>query len=233
MKTKRKVLITGATGSLGKSLTNKFSADDYEVITTSRHARSGSELHFKCDLSDSEELTKFCQEIEGIGIDIIVNNAGINVVKPFLEISRSEIEKSLQINLISPFLLTQAVIPNMITKGWGRIVNIGSILGQISRPGRSNYSSSKSGLAGFTRSIASEFAQAGITCNYVAPGYLDTPLTRNNLSLLEQREIQQRIPINRFGSTDEVSNLVQFLASDEASFITGQTFTIDGGQLAT
>ena len=230
---KRKVLLTGATGSLGAALAKKFIKDKFELVTTSLSPNSESDVHFICDLADPIQLTLLCQEIQKLRIDIVINNAGINVVQPFQEVSRLEIEQSLQINLVAPMLLTQAALPNMLANSWGRVVNVGSILGQISRPGRSNYSTSKAGLAGFTRALSAEFAGRGITSNYVAPGYLESKLTRKNLNQVEIQKILERIPLNRLGSTDEVADLIKFLCSEDASFISGQVMTIDGGQVGT
>jgi len=229
----KKVLITGATGSLGTALTRKFMTDKYELITTSRTPRGDSNRHIICDLEDPTQLANLCSEIRNIGIDIVINNAGINLVKPFDEIDLGALEKTLQINLIAPVLLTQAAIPNMLINNWGRVINVGSILGQISRAGRSTYSISKAGLVGFTKAISAEYAELGITSNCVAPGYLDSELTRKNLSQEEIRIVISAIPARRLGNPDDIGSLVAFLASEDSGFITGQVITSDGGQVST
>ncbi|CAN2230905.1 SDR family NAD(P)-dependent oxidoreductase [Candidatus Planktophila dulcis] len=232
MTKKRKVLITGATGSLGEALARKFSTENYDLITTSRTPRSEPNRHIICDLEEPIQLANLCADIRSIGIDVIINNAGINLVKPFDEIDLGALEKTLQINLIAPVLLTQAAIPNMLANNWGRVINVGSILGQISRAGRSTYSISKAGLVGFTKAISAEYAEHGITSNCVAPGYLDSELTRKNLSQEEIEIVIDDIPAKRLGKTEEISCLVAFLASEDSGFITGQVLTADGGQVS-
>jgi 3-oxoacyl-[acyl-carrier protein] reductase len=233
MTKKRKVLITGATGSLGEALARKFSTENFDLITTSRTPHSAPNRHIICDLEDPTQLANLCAEIRSIGIDVIINNAGINLVKPFDEIDLGELEKTLQINLIAPVLLTQAAIPNMLVNNWGRVINVGSILGQISRAGRSTYSISKAGLVGFTKAISAEYAERGITSNCVAPGYLDSELTRKNLSQEEIKIVISAIPVRRLGNPDDIGSLVAFLASEDSGFITGQVITSDGGQVST
>lgn len=228
----RKALVTGATGSLGKAIVEEFRSQNYEVITTSRKIRSDSNAHITCDLTNPSELMNLCEEIKRLSIDIIVNNAGINVIKPFSELSNFELNETLTVNLLAPVYLTQALLPHMISEGWGRVINVGSILGQISRPGRTSYSISKAGLAGFTRAISAEYAQYGITSNCVAPGYLDSELTRKNLKTQEIKDVTSGIPAGRLGTPEEISSLIAFLASENSSFVTGQTITADGGQIS-
>jgi len=233
MRTKRKVLVTGATGSLGKAIAQKFNTENYELITTSRTARIESDRHIICDLEDPIQVENLCDEVRSLGIDVIINNAGINVVKPFDQMDLGTLEKTLLINLIAPVLMTQAAVPNMLANNWGRVINIGSILGQISRAGRSTYSISKAGLVGFTKAVSAEYAERGITSNCVAPGYLDSELTRKNLSKKEIELVIDAIPAKRLGKTEDISSLVAFLASEDSGFITGQVLTADGGQVAT
>lgn len=228
----KRVLITGATGTLGSAIVQEFLQRDCEVVTTSRTAISGTNQHFICDLEDPMQVAGLCKEVRELSIDIIVNNAGINLVKPFTDIDLGVLEKTLRINLMAPVLLTQAVIPNMVFKNWGRVINIGSILGQISREGRSTYSISKAGLIGFTKAISAEYADCGITSNCVAPGYLDSELTRKNLSKEEIEIVVDAIPAKRLGKPEEIGSLVGFLASEDSGFITGQVLTCDGGQVS-
>jgi 3-oxoacyl-[acyl-carrier protein] reductase len=186
----------------------------------------------KADFSSREGISEFCSEISELEIDVLVNNAGVNNPIPLSNIEFPDIDWAFNINVIAPLNITKTVVPHMIDNNWGRVINIGSILGEISREFRSIYSITKSGLVGMTRAHSAEFAKFGVLVNCVAPGYLDTDLTRKNLGPLGMQEISKQIPVGHLGSPRDIAEIVSYLASESSSFITGQVFTVDGGFLA-
>jgi NAD(P)-dependent dehydrogenase (short-subunit alcohol dehydrogenase family) len=227
------VLVTGGTRGIGLSCVEKLILDGYKVFYTGRTGSVGTSGEFlKADFSSRENIYKFCDQISDLEIDILINNAGVNNPKALSEIGINDIDWAFNINLIAPLLISQAVIPNMAENHWGRVINIGSILGEISREHRSIYSITKSGLIGMTKALSAEFAKSGVLVNCVAPGYLDTDLTRKNLGIVAMQELASKIPVGHLGNPKDIAQIVSFLASDASSFISGQVFTVDGGYLA-
>ncbi len=161
-------------------------------------------------------------------IDILVNNAGINRDQLLVKMTDEDWDRVINIDLKSVFLCTRAVLRSMIKQRWGRIISISSIVGLIGNAGQANYASAKAGIIGFTRSIAREVASRGVTVNALAPGFIDTEMTQK-LPENQRQELISRIPSGRLGSPEDVASAVCFLASNEASYITGQVLTIDGG----
>ena len=159
----------------------------------------------------------------------MINNAGFNINKSFAEIDLNVFKEIQQVNLLAPFLLSQAAVVGMEKRGWGRIVSISSIFGKISKAGRGAYSASKFGLDGLTVSLSAEYSSKGIMANCVAPGFFDTSLTRKMLSSEEIIELVSNVPIARLGEVNEIANLVLWLSSAENTFTTGQNIAIDGG----
>jgi len=162
------------------------------------------------------------------GIDILVNNAGIREDELFVRMTDEKWDKVIQVNLYSTYYVTKAVVPYMLKKKWGRIINVTSLGPFVGSPGQTNYTASKMALVGFTHSLARELAPKGITANLIAPGLIDTDFTRD----LQERFVDiviKAIPIGRFGKPSEVAGAVVFLASEEASYITGNTLHINGG----
>ena len=155
----------------------------------------------------------------------------MNNPKPLSDIEFPDIDWAFNINLIAPLKITKTVVPHMINNNWGRVINIGSILGEISREFRSVYSITKSGLVGMTKAHSAEFAKSGVLVNCVAPGYLDTDLTRKNLGPQGILEISKQIPVGHLGNPSDIAEIVSFLASESSAFITGQVLTVDGGYL--
>lgn len=228
----RKALVTGGTRGIGLSCVQNLTKHGFDVYYTGRSAPVDSFSRFlKADFSTREGISDFCSKISEIEIDVLVNNAGVNNPKPLSEIDFPDIDWAFNINLIAPLNITKTVVPHMIQNKWGRVINIGSILGEISREFRSIYSITKSGLVGMTRAHSAEFAKFGVLVNCVAPGYLDTDLTRKNLGPLGMQEISKQIPVGHFGSPKDIAEIVCYLASESSSFITGQVFTVDGGYL--
>jgi 3-oxoacyl-[acyl-carrier protein] reductase len=229
----RKALVTGGTRGIGLSCVEILTKRGFDVYYTGRSEPVDSFGGFlKADFSTRGGISDFCSKISEIKIDVLVNNAGVNNPKPLSEIDFPDIDWAFNINLIAPLNITKTVVPHMIDNNWGRVINIGSILGEISREFRSIYSITKSGLVGMTRAHSAEFAKFGVLVNCVAPGYLDTDLTRKNLGPLGMQEISKQIPVGHLGSPRDIAEIVSYLASESSSFITGQVFTVDGGFLA-
>jgi len=160
---------------------------------------------------------------------ILVNNAGITGFSPFLDITQNALERIYRINLIGPFILTQAAIPDMLAAGWGRIVNISSSSAQTGAKGMAHYSSSKGGIIALTKSLALEFADRGITVNNIPPGFIDTPMTRS--SPIDIDAIAAASPMKRAGQPEDIAAACAFLASEDAGYITGQTIGVNGGRV--
>jgi 3-oxoacyl-[acyl-carrier protein] reductase len=211
--------VTGGSRGLGKAITARLRSDKIEVVSPSRD---------ELDLSSNDSISIYMKGINQ-SIDILINNAGINVLGRADEFQDQDLEQTLQINLIAPMKIARALIPNMKKKRFGRIVNISSIWSLVSKPGRVTYTASKAALNGFTRNFAVELAQYNILVNAVAPGYANTELTRQNNSPDEIAAIEKMIPIKRLAEPEEIAELVNFLISQKNSYITGQVITIDGG----
>jgi 3-oxoacyl-[acyl-carrier protein] reductase len=226
------VLITGGTRGIGLSCVNKLSKEGYKVFYTGRAEQGGNSGDFlQADFTTRENIIEFCDRISDLRFDVLINNAGVNNPMPLSNIEFSDIDWAFNVNLIAPILISKTVIPNMVKNKWGRVINMGSILGEISRENRSVYSITKSGLVGMTKALSAEFARFGVLVNCVAPGYLDTDLTRKNLGLVAMQELASQIPVGRLGNPKDIADIVSFLASDSSSFISGQVFTVDGGFL--
>ncbi len=233
-------LITGATRGIGKSNADNFLKARAQVILTGTKQDVIEKLvvenenpHIKwllADFSTQEGIDSFIHELKTIdSVDICVNNAGINIIKPFGEYSEDEYQCLLSVNLTGPFMLLRHILPGMKRRGFGRIVNIASIWSHITKPGRSLYTTSKTGLVGFTRSVAVEYASSNILVNAVSPGFTLTELTEQSLSVDEMKVISEQIPVQRFANPDEIAKTVLFLCSDLNTYITGQNIIIDGG----
>lgn len=233
-------LITGATRGIGKAISNNFIKAGAKVILTGTknseidllNSENENEaiMWVKADFSTQEGIIVFLDKLKNMGsIDICINNAGINIIKPVNEVSKDEYERLISVNLSAPFSIIQHLIPNMKKRGFGRIVNIASIWSQISKPSRSLYTTSKTGLIGLTRSMAVEFASANILINAISPGFTKTELTEQSLPKNEMKQLSNQIPIRRFAVPHEIANTALFLCSDLNSYITGQNIVMDGG----
>jgi 3-oxoacyl-[acyl-carrier protein] reductase len=180
-------------------------------------------------LNNKSEIDLLVFIIKHERINTLVNNAGINIINNFLDIRLEDFEEVHNVNVVAPMRLSQSVIPHMVEQGWGRVVNISSVWGKISKQGRASYSASKFGIDGLTLAMANEFASQGILCNCVAPGFIDTEMTWNNLGVEGVNKMLETVPIKRLAKVEEVANLVFMLGSENNTYISGQNIAIDGG----
>ncbi|MXV74661.1 SDR family oxidoreductase [Candidatus Poribacteria bacterium] len=237
------VLVTGASRGLGRIIAKAFAAEGAFVgigyhrfdkgaeQTLAEIRRVGGDAALvKADVSDAEAVDRAIKAflVQRDGIDVLVNNAAIVDDKPFALMSAESWTAILETNLGGVFNCSRAVVRSMMAKGKGAIVNIGSIAGHIASPGQANYAAAKGGIIALTRTLAAELAPKGIRVNTVVPGLLTEGMAqRMNRHLAEERRIH--IPLARFGNPEEVAHAVLFLASDDASYITGQQLVVDGG----
>lgn len=235
-------LITGSTRGIGKAIATEFAKQGADVIITGRDKNAaesiakaieaeynvkafGVQLDLAADISQSiEEIFK----LTGNKIDILVNNAGITKDVLFIRMKQEDWESVINTNLTGTFKVTQSIAKNMIKQRYGRIINISSIIGFIGNIGQVNYSTTKAGLIGFTKSLAKELASRNITVNAVAPGFIETDMTQVLSADIKEMYLKQ-IPLGRFGKPEDVANVVLFLASDLASYITGEVIHVNGG----
>lgn len=229
------VLVTGGSRGIGKSIVDTLS-EEFEVYYTFHSAASKYEsndskyIHpYRIDSREYESIVEGVSEIIAKGnISILINNAGIVKDKTCMKMSKDEWDDVITMNLNSTFYYTQACLPSMIENGWGRIINVSSIIGLNGGFGQTNYAASKAGLIGFTKSLAFELATKNITVNAIAPGYIETDMIKNIPDGVKN-SIIERIPMKRFGRSMEVASLVRYLSTEESAYITGQTFNISGG----
>lgn len=232
MATKRRALVTGGTRGIGAAIALTLVERGLDVLVTgtSPDGTPPPGCGYRAvDFADAARAEAFGAEIAGEEFSILVNNAGVNKVGPVETYATADWSRIMQINLTAPFVLCRAVIPGMRARRWGRIVNITSIFGVVSREGRSAYSMTKFGLLGLTKALALEVAADGVLVNCVAPGFIDTELTRGVLGEAGIAEMTARVPAGRLGTPREIAQYVAFLCSDENSFMTGQTIVADGG----
>jgi 3-oxoacyl-[acyl-carrier protein] reductase len=228
----RAALVTGGTRGIGEAIARRLVAAGAAVLVTG--TRAGGVPPSGCsyraiNFEDAAATETFAGEAAEMGFDILINNAGINVISPFDRIDPKDFDRIHQVNVRAPFLLCRMLIPGMRSRGWGRIVNISSIFGKVSREFRAAYSTSKFGLDGMTAALAAEVAADGILANCVAPGFIDTDLTRRILGEKGVTELVSRIPVKRLGTAEEIAAFVVWLAGPENTYISGQNIAIDGG----
>mgnify|MGYP001365320278 CR=1 FL=1 len=232
-------LITGATGGIGISIAKKMKLSGAKLILsgtkkevlTKLEAELGHDVKsIVTDLGNKDDIISLAKEAEQFfgAIDILVNNAGITADGLLLRMKDEDWDRVIDINLSASMRLTRQVIRGMLKRKYGRVIFISSIVGHTGNAGQSNYAASKSALVGLTKSIASEVASRGITCNLVAPGFISTPMT-DKLSEDQKNNIIKNIPVDRLGDPDDISSGCLYLSSEEASFITGTTLHINGG----
>ena len=245
MEERKTVFVTGASRGIGKEVALKYAENGYDVIINYVSDKTDVEalekefkekgadtLILKADVSNPEEVQNVVDKaIEKFGkIDVLVNNAGITRDNLLMRMSEEEFDKVIEINLKGTFLVTKAVTKYMMKKRSGSIINLSSVVGVAGNAGQCNYSASKAGIIGFTKSIAKELASRNIRANAVAPGFIETDMT-NVLSDSVKESIHNQIPLKRMGSAKEVAELIYFLGSEKSSYITGQVINIDGGMV--
>ena len=240
----RVALVTGASQGIGRACAVRLASAGAAVAVAARNqekldalvseikASGGNAAAFPLDVSDEEQIKSTFKTVLGqLGkIDILVNNAGITRDQLVMRMKRADWDMVLNTNLTSAYCCIQQVIGSMLKQRWGRIINISSIFGQMGQAGQANYAASKAGLIGLTMAIAREVASRSITCNAVAPGFVETAMTSGLPDDLKQTALKL-IPLGRIGTPEDVANAVAFLASDEASYITGHVLNVNGGML--
>ena len=211
--------MTGASGGIGRTIAARLSQDGCRVIKPSK---------VELDLSSPESVAAYPSRLSS-SVDVLVNCAGINRLASGEEVSDADLADTLAINLVGPVSLCRTLAPQMVERGFGRIVNISSVWSVVAKPRRLAYSISKAGLNALTRSLAVELARFNVLVNAVAPGFVDTALTRQNNSPEEIEAIRRSIPMERLAKPEEIAEVVAFLCSDRNTYITGQTILVDGG----
>ena len=234
----KKILITGATGGIGGALVKKFVSLEGSVLATGTNTEKLDALKkdfpniniLKFDISDHGKVEEFIENVSSqlTGLDILINNAGINMDNLSLRMKIDEWKKIIDINLTSTFLLSKNAIKKMLKTKYGKIVNITSIVGHTGNLGQSNYSASKAGIIGMSKSLAIEYAKKNINVNCVSPGFIQSKMTDNIVESIKA-VLTSRIPMSKLGTGEDVSNTVAFLSSDAASYITGETIHVNGG----
>ena len=231
------VLVTGASRGIGLEAAKHFSKEGYKVIGTSRGDFNLGELigdesaiSVQLDLMSKESIKNLFADLKSENLlpSVLVNNAGITKDQLFLRMKDEDWDDVIETNLNGLFRVTKAFIKPMVKNKFGRVINISSVSGLMGNSGQVNYSSSKSAMVGFSRSLAKELGSRNITSNVVAPGFIETDMT-TFLNDDEKVEVSKNIPMRRFGTVEDVAKCIVFLASDEANYITGQTISVDGG----
>ena len=234
----KKILITGATGGIGGALVKKFVFLEGNVLATGTNTEKLDSLKkdfpniniLKFDISDHSKIEEFVENVSSqlTGLDILINNAGINMDNLSLRMNEIEWKKVIDVNLGSTFFLCKYAIKKMLKNKYGRIVNITSIVGHTGNLGQSNYAASKSGIIGMSKSLAIEYAKKNITINCVSPGFIQSNMTDRIVESIKL-VLTSRIPMAKLGTGEDASNSVAFLSSDAASYITGETIHVNGG----
>ena len=234
-------IVTGGSRGIGRAIAGDLAEVGAKVAVLGRDEANavkaaeeigGGARGYRCDVSQTAEIETTLAAIEGdFGhADILVNNAGTTRDNLLFRIGEDDWDAVLDTNLKGPFLVTKIAARGMIKRRWGRIINMTSVVGLMGNKGQANYAASKAGLIGFTKAVARELASRNVTCNAVAPGYIDTELTRA-ISEEAKQTLQAAIPLARLGTVHDVAAAVLFLASDLASYITGQVLVVDGGMV--
>ncbi len=245
MEEKKVVFVTGASRGIGKEVALKYAENGYNVVINYASDKTDVEslkkefeeknvetIIEKADVTNSNQIEELVKKaIEKFGkIDVLVNNAGITKDNLLMRMSEEEFDKVIEVNLKGTYIVTKAVTKYMMKKRSGSIINLSSVVGVAGNAGQTNYSASKAGIIGFTKSVAKELASRNIRANAVAPGFIETDMTAVLPDTVKEN-IHNQIPLKRMGTAKEVANLIYFLGSEESSYITGQVINIDGGMV--
>ena len=237
----KKIFITGASGGIGLSICEKFKKKEYQLILTSSSKEKinflqnkfGSDnFYYEVDISDNISLQNCVEQVaaDHSDISVIVNNAGTTEDNLIFRMKYDQWMKAIQTNLNSNYQIIKTLLPNMLSKKYGKIIGISSIVATTGNPGQSNYVASKSGMIGLYKSIALEVAKRNINVNIISPGFISTAMT-DKLNENQKENYLSKIPMAKFGEPKDIANLVYFLSSDKSSYITGQNFHVNGGML--
>ena len=234
----KKILITGATGGIGGALVKKFVSLEGNVLATGTNTEKLDNIKkdfpniniLKFDISDHSKIEEFIENVSSqlTGLDVLINNAGINMDNLSLRMNEQEWKKVIDVNLGSTFLMCKYAVKKMLKNKYVRIVNITSVVGHTGNLGQANYAASKAGIIGMSKSLAIEYSKKNITINCVSPGFIKSKMTDNIVESVKA-VLTSRIPMARLGTGEDVSNTVAFLSSDSASYITGETIHVNGG----
>jgi NAD(P)-dependent dehydrogenase (short-subunit alcohol dehydrogenase family) len=241
-------LITGGARGLGRTMAIALGEAGADIALAGRSRDACEEAArevakatgrtvraFQADVTAGPDVTRLAAEVTAAcgSIDILVNNAGTNIRGKIAELSEQDWDTVIDTNLKGPFLCSRAIGPQMVARGWGRVINLGSILSVIALPGRAPYASSKSGVLGLTRVLALEWAGSGVTCNAICPGPFATDMNKQLLNdPVAYQQFVSQIPLGRWGELEELAGAAVFLASDASSYVTGSSLFVDGGWTA-
>jgi acetoacetyl-CoA reductase len=236
-------IVTGGSRGIGAAITSALARDGMHVAAGYHSNKEAADALVKgllaegfsvsahrVDVSLPEDCNRFVSEVVGLygQVNCLVNNAGLNIDKTVRKMTVEEWHNVLRVNLSGAFYMTKAVLEHMVDRGFGRIINVSSVIGEIGNFGQANYAASKAGLFGFTKSLAREVAAKNITVNCVAPGFIDTDMLATVPEAV-LAGIVERIPVKRLGRPEEVARLVRFLADEESGYITGSVIAVNGG----
>ena len=245
MNEKKVAFVTGGSRGIGAAIVRRLARDGFHVVAVARNTdklaaeivaqikdNGGTAEPVACDISDAKALSDAIEKtIETHGhLDVLVNNAGITKDGLILRMEDNDFDSVIDTNLKSAFVAIRAAARSMMHAKAGRIINISSVSGISGNAGQSNYAASKAGLIGLSKSVAKELASKNITCNVVAPGFIETDMTQALPDQIKQK-VQEMIPLKRFGRVEEIAGVVAFLASSDASYINGQVIVVDGGMI--